>query len=364
MRIPWVEITDFRSYPRLRFQPEPGLNVLVGPNGQGKSNLLEALGVLLVGRSFRTPRLAELPAWGAERALVRGELTRGEVGRAVCLSIERRGARAELQGEACPWGRAVAFGAQDLGILSGPPRARRGRLDALAAKLYPAHLAALGRYRVALHQRGRLLEQRGVRPAALAPWDEQLAELGAVVLWRRQKALEALRAELRALDGLAGLLPGPVEVSYLSAIPLEADLVRQREAFGAALERRRGEELARRQTLVGPHRDDLLIRLGGVDARAFASRGEQRGLALLLRLAEVGPIRRETGSAPVLLLDDPLSELDVASRSRALAWLEGQEQTFLSAPDGIALPTGDAAVWEVSGGAATALQPAATRGGA
>lgn len=363
MRIRWIEGIDFRNYPRLTFRPEPGLNALVGPNGQGKTNLLEVLGVLLTGRSFRTARLAELPAWGAVRAEVCGELARGEVTRTVRLTLDRRGQGAELQGQRCPWGRAVAFSAHDLALLAGPPQARRVYLDAFAAKLHPAHLAALQRYRAALQQRGRLLQLGARGVSALAPWDEQVAELGGALLRRRLQALETLREELRALSGLLALLPGPVEVVYLPTVLYEADPARQRETFLAALRERRGEELARGQTLVGPHRDDLLIRLGGVDARVFASRGEQRLLALLLRLAEAGPILRQTGSAPVLLLDDPLSELDRAARDRVLAWLEGQEQAVLSATDGVALPPA-AAVWEVNRREVGGAEPVTARGGA
>ena len=138
------------------------LNLLTGRNAQGKTNLLEALAVLLTGRSFRTTRLAELPRWDAEAAVLSGELQRSEGTRTVRRTIQQHEDGAwQVSGEGCPWARVIVFGWQDLAILNGGPAARRNFIDGFAARLYPGHLPALLRYRRLVEQRNRLLQSRG-----------------------------------------------------------------------------------------------------------------------------------------------------------------------------------------------------------
>lgn len=361
MRIGWVEILEFRNYGTLSYAPSPKLNVLVGPNAHGKTNLLEALAVLLTGRSFRTTRLGEIPRWGAKESFVSGELRRDDGIRTVRRSIARTEEGTwRSQGEDCPWARAVAFGWQDLEMLNGPPSARRGFVDGFAARLYPSHRGALVKYRQILVRRNHLLQQR--LPAAaiaprLDPWDAQLAIVGAELIDRRRRAAAALQTEIAriypALAGGGGVVPAgarpKVEIRYRSSLGESSDA----QAFRSALERTRGEEARRGQTVVGPHRDDLLIELDGVDARAFGSRGQQRLLALALRLAEVLPITEAVGTAPVLLLDDALSELDPGARESVLREIGGAEQVFLTAPE--PLPSAAGARWEIrEGGIAAA----------
>jgi DNA replication and repair protein RecF len=165
--------------------------------------------------------------------------------------------------------------------------------------------------------------------ARLAPWDEQLAVVGLELMDRRRRAVAALQTELaRIYPTLAGGRP-KVEIRYRAGLGETTEPA----AFLAALERERAAEVRRGQTLVGPHRDDLAIELDGVDARAFGSRGQQRLLALTLRLAEVLPIAEATGTTPVLLLDDALSELDAVVRANVLREIEHAEQVFLTSPE-------------------------------
>lgn len=344
MHIGWTQLREFRNYYTLSWSPSPKLNLLIGPNAQGKTNLLEALGVLLTGRSFRTARLGEIPRWGAESAVVVGELRRTDGARTVRRTIERHEAgRWHGTGEDCPWARAVAFGWQDLEILAGPPAARRSFLDGFAARLYPSHRAALIRFRQILVRRNHLLQQ-GATGARLEPWDQQLAEVGAEMIGRRRRATAALAMELgRVYPALAGG-GAKVEIRYRSSLGEATDPA----ALLAALEGVRRLELRRGRTLVGPHRDDLAIELGGVDARVFGSRGQQRLLALALRLAEALPIREAVGTAPVLLLDDALSELDPQIRSSVLREIDTAEQVFLTSPEPLAAPA--AARWAIDAG--------------
>lgn len=363
MEIDRVELSDFRNYRTLSLTPAPHLNVLAGPNAQGKTNLLEGLGVLLVGRSFRGAKAADMLGWGAASALVGGELRRGETVRVIRRAVvQRDDGRWGVGGEGCPWARAIGFGWQDLAILTEGPHARRNFIDGFAGKLYAAHLSGLGRYRQIVARRNHLLQGGLAGPAlrnALAPWNAQLARVGLELALRRRAAVEALQAEARGLyPTLAGA--GAVRLQYCAALGPEAG----EAEFLAVLEERGAEEARRGQTLVGPHRDDLLIEVDGRDLRVYGSRGQQRLMALTLRLAEVGPVARAVGSAPVLLLDDALSELDPAVQARVLDHVSTAGQVFLTTADAALPDVGRVTWWDVGGGRVTEPMLSAVRGAA
>ena len=344
MQIGCVQLLDFRNYRTLSYRPSARLNLLTGRNAQGKTNALEAVGVLLTGRSFRTTRLGELPTWGSEIAVLTGELQRAEGIRTVRRTLQRReNGTWQATGETCPWARVIAFGWQDLAIVHGSPSARRAFIDGFAARLYPSHLPALLRYRRLLEQRNRMLQTRA-SAERLAPWDEQVAMVGMELIDRRRRAVGALQSELARVYVAVSGEAQKVQVAYRSAIGEATEPA----ALVAALERARPVELRRGQTLVGPHRDDLAIELDGVDTRAFGSRGQQRLLVLALRLAEVLPVTEAAGTTPVLLLDDALSELDSVVGANVLREIRSAEQVFLTSPAPLAVD--GAARWVVDSG--------------
>ena len=345
MLIQWITIVEFRSYRSLSFNPDPGLNVLRGPNAQGKTNLLEAMGVLLVGRSFRGAKAVDLLRWGAAGASLSGAVARGDVTREIRRGVSQRedGGWA-VTGEGCPWARAIPFGWQDLAILTGGPQARRNFLDGFAAKVQPAHVSAHNRYRQILGRRNHLLQSGQCE--YLQPWDEQLAKTGVEILARRRRAVAALEGEIASLyPELAGT-EETVSLEYRSALGPEAT----EGEFLEALAARREDEMRRRSTLVGPHRDDLVVELDGHDMRNFGSRGQQRLLVLALRLAEAGPVEAAVGSPPVLLLDDALSELDPDVQGRVLRHASRSGQVFLTTAEPGLSEAGGAAWWDVKGG--------------
>jgi len=356
VQIGWIQLLEFRNYRTLEYSPSSHLNLLIGPNAQGKTNLLEAMGFLLTGRSFRTSRLLEVPHWEAASTSVTGELRRAEGGRTVRRMITRlENGNAQTSGDTCEWARVIAFGWQDLDIVNGAPGARRTFIDGFAARLYPGHLPALLRYRQILARRNHLLQSRERRADApgpgieerLEPWDEQLATTGMELIGRRRKAAAMLQTELgRVFPALSGARH-KVEIRYRTSL---GEATEPGEML-AALARVRRDELRRGVTLVGPHRDDLAIELDGIDVRAFGSRGQQRLIALALRLAEVLPVREAVGTTPVLLLDDALSELDGQVRENVLREIHGAEQVFLTSPE--ALPAGDSTCWTVYAGTVT-----------
>ncbi|MGH7397705.1 MAG: DNA replication/repair protein RecF, partial [Candidatus Rokuibacteriota bacterium] len=274
MEIDRVELSDFRNYRSLSLTPAPHLNVLAGPNAQGKTNLLEGMGVLLLGRSFRGAKAADMLAWGAASALVGGEIRRGDTVRTVRRGlVPREDGSWGVGGEGCPWARAIGFGWPDLAILTEGPQARRGFIDGFAAKLYAAHLSGLSRYRRILARRNHLLQGEiggAALRTALAPWNEQLARVGIELAGRRRAAVAAIAEESRRLyPALAGA--GAVNLQYLSAL----DAAVSDAEFLTALDARFVDEVRRGQTLVGPHRDDLSIEVDGRDLRLYGSRGQQ-----------------------------------------------------------------------------------------
>jgi DNA replication and repair protein RecF len=347
-----VQLSEYRNYRTLSWSPAPRLNVVAGPNAQGKTNLLEAVGFLVTGRSFRTSRASEIVRWGMPSTSVTGDLLRGETRRTIRRTLSRlEDGTWQAAGDAAPdWARVIAFGWQDLEIVNGPPAARRNFIDGFAGRLYANHIATLVRFRQVLARRNRLLQQhRGDAglAARLAPWNEQFAIVGMELVDRRRKSVAALQTELaRVYAALAGAR-SKVEIRYRTALGEATEPA----ALLAAVERRQREEARRGQTLVGPHRDDLVIEIDGADARAFGSRGQQRLTALALRLAEVLPVTEAAGTAPILLLDDALSELDPTVREHVLHEVRAVEQVFLTTPD--VLRVNGAAMFHVDGGSVT-----------
>ncbi|MGH7318313.1 MAG: DNA replication/repair protein RecF [Candidatus Rokuibacteriota bacterium] len=368
MHVRWLELVGFRNYASLSFAPDPGLNVLIGGNGQGKTSLLEALHLLLAGRSFRTTRLADCIGWDAREARIAGEIEHGRGRRAIRVRVQAEG-RLEADGGLCPWARVVTFASSDLSLLTGPPQARRTYLDGATAKLIPAHAEKCRRYRLLLHQRGRLLLQLGGRADGerlLAPWDEQVATLGSEIAHRRIETLEALGKDAGEIWRALAPEGRSLDLVYVPTRAPGADRAATAASLLEALTASRAAEIRRGMTLVGPHRDDLVVRLGRMDARSYASRGEQRVIVLTLRLAEAASVGRRLGAPPVLLLDDVLSELDLEARERVLLWLQAQGQTLLSTTDAAALPRAVAASWDVRDGAVGggAMADAIVAGGA
>jgi DNA replication and repair protein RecF len=289
-----------------------------------------------------------LPHWGSEAATVTGELARAEGTRPIRRALQQHdNGRWHASGEACEWARAIAFGWHDLAIVHGAPSARRNFVDGFAARLYPSHRPALVRYRRLIEQRNSILQTHATAER-LAPWNEQVATVGLELIDRRRRAVAALQGELSRVYAALSGERHKLDVAYRSLIGEASEAA----ALVAALERAHPVEIRRRQTVVGPHRDDLALMLDGVDVRAFGSRGQQRLLALALRLAEVLPVAEAAGTAPVLLLDDALSELDSVVRENVLREIDGAEQVFLTSPE--PLTVSGAARWTVDGGGITA----------
>ncbi|MET0627840.1 MAG: DNA replication/repair protein RecF [Acidimicrobiia bacterium] len=350
-----LSLRDFRCYEQAELRFPPGVTLVVGANAQGKTSLLEAVAWAATGASFRGVPDAALVRVGSDSAIVRAEVVEGA--RSQLLEAEIRGSgrnRVRLNDhpltkarERRELVRVTVFAPDDLQLVKGGPAERRGYLDALLTSVAPRYEGVIADYERVLRQRNALLKQRfGTDPddeTTLKVFDAQLARTGAELTRGRWRMLERLTPLVAsAYDELAHQ-PDAIEAVYQSewapgsVLNGDAGSVLETALLDALAERRRAE-LDRKVTLAGPHRDEWRLRVGGLDARTHASQGEQRTLALALRVGGHRLCTEVTGSAPVLLLDDVFSELD-PQRSAALVANLGSGQTLLTTagdvPDGV-----------------------------
>lgn len=327
-------LTDFRGYDSAEVLFAPGLTVVVGSNGQGKSNLLEAVGYLATLESFRGSPADALIRTGASRAVVRGEAERD--GRELLLEAELvMGGRNRAQVNRQPLRRArdllgalrvSVFAPEDLALVKEGPAERRRYLDDTLVGVHPRYDAVRSDVDRILRQRNALLKQAGGRlgpdvAGTLDVWDAKLAEAGETLASARLDLVTELRPALR--EAYCQVARSDVAVDLVYEPPWRAG------GLAAALAAGRADDVRRGLSLVGPHRDDVEVNLQAMAARTHASQGEQRSLALALRLAAHRVVARATGAPPVLLLDDVFSELDPERSSALLANLPAG-QTILT----------------------------------
>ena len=359
MRLAWVELRDFRNHAETRLEDIPeGLVVAVGPNGEGKTNLLEGIAFLFLLQSPRTSSTEPIVRRGAETpAYVRGE-TETENGRMLVeVEIPGRGANrvqlnrspARRKRDVRRQVRGVFFGPDDLVIVIGDPSKRRDFMDEAIRTVWPLKEGAITAYDRVLRQRNRLLKEwegRGA-PKDLEAWDAELVEAGSALVRLRRDAVAALApAATREYEHLAGYGLACDYAPNVDGDPLE-------DAFVERLSARRQDEIVRRTTLVGPHRDDLALAVRDLGARSFASHGEGWAAALCLRLGLASAVTDEVRERPVLLLDDPFSALDPRRQNRVAERLGERGQVFVSVADQAHVPEGADRIWDVEAGRVT-----------
>lgn len=350
-----LSLADFRSWPLLDLELEPGVTVLTGRNGQGKTNVVEAVEYLGTLGSHRVASDAPLIRHGAERAVVRGRVVAGlDDPRQLLLEVEINAGRAnraslnrgplrrprDLLGAL----RVVLFAPEDLALVKGDPADRRRFLDELVTQRWPRLAGVRADYDRVLRQRSTLLKSLSGRrgPAAagadatLAVWDDALAGLGAELVHARLVTLADMRAGVAEAYSAIAPTNNEARVGYRSSslgiddeVP-DLAVAEVADALRAGMATRRGEEIARGVSLVGPHRDDLVLTLGELPAKGYASHGECWSFALSLRLGSDALLRSD-GVAPVLILDDVFAELDEVRRARLAERIAGAEQVLVTA---------------------------------
>ncbi|MFC8730964.1 DNA replication/repair protein RecF [Luteimicrobium sp. NPDC057192] len=392
MYVSHLSLTDFRSYPSVDLELEPGVNAFVGPNGQGKTNLVEAVGYLATLRSHRAPTDAALIRAGASRAVVRARVVRGDRASTIDLElVPGKANRARINRAPVPRPRdvlglvrTVVFAPEDLALVKGDPDGRRRFLDDLTVLLVPRMAGVLQDYERTVRQRSALLKSAGSarfgrgrgRTAPPPPedgeapsselstldvWDAKLAGLGGQIVALRARLVAALTPYVHDAYEAVSAGQGAAATTYRpspglpdeGAIPSPADA---EAALLAAMAELRPRELERGVCLVGPHRDDVELRLGDLPAKGYASHGESWSFALALRLASyrlltAGPSTLPVGpgggddapwadplgagwaedSEPVLVLDDVFAELDARRRDRLADLVADARQVLITA---------------------------------
>ncbi|MCE5344198.1 MAG: DNA replication/repair protein RecF [Eubacteriales bacterium] len=340
-----LKLRHFRNYVSLDLAPAQGTTVLYGANGSGKTNLLEAMHLLSIGRSHRTAVDREMIEQGESVAFVRGETRRldGKHELEVRLyPLQKPQKRVLLYGKPAQrisdmMGHAttVMFGPEDLRIVRDGPAARRRFMDMQLSQIRPSYVQALKRYLSVLESRNALLRTRRCDAPAdldaqLDAWDEQLAGAAVYVVEHRRWFLTELAQN--AADQYAAIAEDPQETFELRYTGPLATVDTPYRQMLSALKRSRAEDKQRMYTHYGPHRDDLAMLLCGKELRAFGSQGQLRTAVLSMKLGEIRLIENEMGEKPTLLLDDVFSELDLKRRTALLKTAYGV-QTFLTCTD-------------------------------
>lgn len=374
-----LALSDFRSYPEAVLAFEPGITAFIGENGQGKTNLVEAIAYLATLSSHRVAADQALVRLGGGAAVVRAKAR--EADRSSVLEVEilaGRANRARLnRGSVKPREllgilRAVVFAPEDLILVSGDPSERRRFLNDIAVQALPRMAGVKADYDKITRQRAALLKESGMRQrrgesideVSLGVWNDRLAETGAQIVAHRARLVRALRPHVtecyaqiapgrgtthvayRAnVDDRSRDIPGPVQLEESSdeLLALEEELFdvgAVRDRLAAEMERMKAREIERGVNLVGPHRDDLMLGLGKLPARGFASHGETWSYALALRLASWHLLKEDGTSDPLLILDDVFAELDVNRRARLAELIAPIEQVFITVAVGDDIPEG------------------------
>jgi DNA replication and repair protein RecF len=347
-----LRLDNVRNYATLEFTPQPGLNVFVGPNAQGKSNLLEAIALLGTGKSFRTVREGEIVRTGMPIASLSGEarIAAGTVRVACSITAAANGGSRKtysVNGRPVRYAsylgtmRVVTFVPAHLTLISGAPSARRSLINAALAQESPAYYGALATYQKFVQQKNALL-RGAIAPdeTLLATYDERLVESGTRIMLARRAFVAALDERAKAVHhSWVGDREGDLQITYEPDIAIDVPTHDAIEAaFVRRLADRRVAEVSRRTALVGPHRDDVSFRLGGIPLSAFGSQGQQRTAVLALKVAEYGVMEARAGEAPLLLLDDVLSELDPQRQRAFLQGIGSFEQAFVTTTHDVDVP--------------------------
>jgi len=350
-----LQLKNHRNYARLDLIPGPGVNVFIGANGQGKTNLLEAVSMLALSVSPRARRELELVGPVAPESRIEADVEFAGTNLELMIELHVEGDRArrliEVDGvrrrafDLPGHFRATLFWPDDLGLVKAGPEQRRRFLNQMLVQVEPGYARALAGLRRVLEQRNSLLKKMAAGEedgGVLDVWNDELVRIGGDISRARAVAVRELEPDAARSHG--GIAAGERLQLRYQGPP---------EDLAAAVHNSLAEDLRRGSTSIGPHRDDVVILLDGMEARSFGSQGQQRTAVVSLKLAEAALVERRTGERPVLLLDDVLSELDGERRRALLGLVAGEGQVIITSVEAGPFPAelmSRARVWNVSGG--------------
>lgn len=369
MKLEQLTLRDYRNYASVDTTWSPQINVLIGENAQGKTNLLEAVYVLALARSHRTNNDKELIRFGADFARITGRVSRETGSDQLELILSTQGKRARINRIEQPklsqyLGKlnVVLFAPEDLAIVKGSPANRRRFIDMEFGQMSAKYLYNLSQYRTILRQRNTYLKQLKYHQAKdmvfLSVLSDQLAAFGAEIITARTRLLAQMADFAAVIHGEITKGKEQLTFAYQTQVPEEARTTDEAayQALGELFKKHQARELDQGTTLVGPHRDDVAFIVNDKNVANFGSQGQQRTTALAVKLAEIDLMKAQTGEYPVLLLDDVLSELDDDRQTHLLKAIQNKVQTFLTTTslDGIAREIIDEpAVYRVANGTLT-----------
>jgi DNA replication and repair protein RecF len=345
MQLKTLELQGYRNYDSLQMATEAGVNIFVGPNAQGKTNLLEAIHVLSLTKSHRTSKDRELIGWYQPAAVIRAHMQRKYGDVTLDLQISPQGKKAKVNGleQRKLSGfvgtlNVVLFAPEDLDIVKGAPGIRRRFMDMEIGQVHPGYLYDMQQYQKILQQRNNYLkstDSKKASPEMLEVWNEQLATYGVKMMQRRGNFILQLQKWAEKIH--SGITAGSEHftVEYRPSFGIDAGSDTQDHSsllqqFMLKLSQGKEQEFRRGITLTGPHRDDLAFAINGKDVQSFGSQGQQRTAALSLKLAELELMHEEIGEYPLLLLDDVLSELDQTRQTQLIETFQSRVQTFIT----------------------------------
>ncbi len=350
-----LQLTHFRNFDHLEIQLEPGKNYFIGENGQGKTNLLEGIYCLGLIKSFRASSDQELVQKGFSSYQIAGEIYNELAVQHTIAILYNQGRKAlsfdgkKIARHATLVGQLpiVLFNPEDHRITSGSPSERRRFLDIILSQSHKSYLASLQEFQRILKHRNRLLAniREGIsEQSELEAWDWNLAKSGQQIMAMRKRFVDNIREQLQSTYAHIAAADADLKIVY---VPSDDRCVANIDGFLEALKAHRQTELVRQQTLVGPHRDDVVFYLNGMDARRHASRGEQKSILLALKFIEYEYLKQSSETRPLLLLDDIYSELDEQRQMRVVEQLTEIGQSFITATHLTGMPGDGSAVFKV-----------------
>lgn len=339
-----IKLNQYRNYDKMTLDFDPTVNVFIGENAQGKTNLLEAIYVLAMAKSHRTPHDKELIQWDEEYAKIEGRVKKRTGHVPLEIVISRKGKKAKVNhleqrklSQYVGVCNVVMFAPEDLNLVKGSPQVRRRFIDMEIGQIHPIYMHQLNQYQKILQQRNALLKglskSRQMESPMLDILTEQLIDLAIEIIYKRFHFIKSLRSWAKDIHyGISRGLEN-LSIIYKSSVDdvlEDTELSKMKTIYENEFNRIRKREVERGLSLIGPHRDDLQFLVNEKDVQTFGSQGQQRTTALSLKLAEIELIYSEVGEYPLLLLDDVLSELDDYRQSHLLKTIQKKVQTFVT----------------------------------